>query len=286
MRQLWLAVFVAFVASAYAGDARKLKVLTSFLPVYCFTVNVAGDLADVENLLPPGASPHDFQLSRSDVRKFNSADLLIANGLGAEPWLDKLVRQAASPKQVVLISQGLQKGTNPHIWLDPVLATHAVTNILRALQAADAPNAEGYAANARAFVEWLYSLDRDFQDALAPVKGSSIITYHDAFPHLVRRYGLRIAAVVEETSEVPPGPRHLAKLRQIIENQGVKAMFTDAEHPQRLAEQLAADFGVRIAALYTIENGELSRTAYEEAMRKNLSVLKNTLTNHASANAR
>ncbi|HTD87852.1 MAG TPA: zinc ABC transporter substrate-binding protein, partial [Candidatus Binatia bacterium] len=132
----------------------------------------------------------------------------------------------------------------------------------------------------------LYVLDRDYQEALAPVKRSSIITYHDAFPHLARRYGLRIAGVVEETAEVEPGPRHLAKLRQIVRNEGVKAMFTDAEHPQRLAAQLADDFGVRIAALYTIENGELNRTAYEEAMRKNLIVLKNTLTDHASANAK
>ncbi|HKQ39700.1 MAG TPA: zinc ABC transporter substrate-binding protein [Verrucomicrobiae bacterium] len=286
MRQLWLAVFVAFVAAAHAAEGRKLKVLTSFLPVYCFTVNVAGDRAEVQNLLPPGASPHDFQLSPPDVRKFNGSDLLIANGLGAEPWLEKLVRQTGKQKQVVLMSTALEKGTNPHIWLDPALAARAVTNILRALQAADPANAEAYAANATTFVERLYALDRDFECALAPLKGTSIITYHDAFPHLARRYGLHIAAVVEETPEVPPGPRHLAKLRQIIQRESVKAMFTDAEHPQRLAEQLAVDFGVRIAALYTIENGPLSPGAYEDAMRKNLRVLTNTLSDHASANTK
>jgi ABC-type Zn uptake system ZnuABC Zn-binding protein ZnuA len=286
MRRVWLAVLIAFAAAAHTAEARKLKVLTSFLPVYCFTANVAGDLADVENLLPPGASPHDFQLSPPDIREFNQSDLLIANGLGAESWLDRLVRQSAKQKRVVLMSVGLDKDTNPHIWLDPVLAAHAVTNILRALQAADPPNADGYAANARAFVQRLYLLDRDFQEALGPLKGTSIITYHNAFAYLERRYGLRIAGVVEETPEVEPGPRHLAKLRRIVETQHVKVMFTDAEHPQRLAEQLALDFGVRTAALYTIENGQLTRAAYEDAMRKNLSVLKNTLTEHASANAK
>ena len=118
------------------------------------------------------------------------------------------------------------------------------------------------------------------------MKGAPIITYHDAFPHLARRYGLRIAAVVDETPEVSPKPRHLARLRKIIQTQGVKAVFTDAEHPQKLAEQLAVDFGVRIAPLYTLENGELSATAYEDGMRKNLTILKSTLTDHASANAR
>ena len=288
MRQFWLAVFVALTALANGNTAepRKLKVLTSFLPVYCFTVNVAGDLAQVENLLPPGASPHDFQLSPPDVRKFSQADLLIVNGLGVEPWLDKLRRQGAKGKRVITVSAGLSKDTNPHIWLDPILAAQAVTNILGALQAADPQNADAYAANAQAFLQKLNALDRDFRDGLVSVKGTAIITYHDAFPHLAQRYGLRIAGVVEETPEVSPGPRHLAKLRRIVQTQGVKAMFTDAEHPQKLAEQLAADFGVRLAPLFTLENGELSPTAYEDGMRKNLNVLKNTLTNHASANAK
>jgi len=272
------------MAADGAEEKRKLKVLTSFLPVYSFTVNVAGDLAQVENLLPPGASPHDFQLSPSERKKFEHADLVILNGLGVEGWLDKLLKE--SKKQVVPASAGLGRKINPHIWLDPVLAAHAVTNILRALQAADPAQAEGYAGNARVFLEKLAGLDADFRAGLAPARGAAIITYHDAFEHLAKRYGLRVAAVVEETAEVSPGPRHLAKLRRTIQAEGVKAIFTDAEHPQKLAEQLSKDFGIRLAALHTLENGELTRAAYEDGMRKNLAVLKSTLIGHASAHAK
>src|SRR5258705_11839974 len=151
--KLWLALLLAVAVSADAAQAHKLKVLTSFLPVYCFTVNVAGHLAQVECLLPPGATPHDFQLSRSDVRKFNQADLLIVNGLGAEPWLDKLLKHGVD-KKTVMMSGALEK-TNLHIWLDPILAAYAVTNILEALQAADPPNARAYAVSAKAFIEKL-----------------------------------------------------------------------------------------------------------------------------------
>lgn len=286
VKTLWLCA-IAFLAacSPSASESPKLKVLTSFLPVYTFAANVAGDFAEVENLLPPGASPHDFQLAHSDIRKLNQADLLIVNGLGAESWLDKLLKNAKQAKKVTVTSAGLSPELNPHIWLDPILAAHAVTNILRALQAADPAHAEGYAANATAFISKLYILDRDFREGLAAAKGTAIITYHDAFPHLARRYGLRIAGVVEETPEVAPGPRHLAHLRQMIRTEGIKAMFTDAGHSQKLAEQLGKDFGVPVAALNTLENGELSRTAYEDGMRKNLRVLQKTLINHASANA-
>ena len=281
----FVALLVAFAVSAESAQTAKLKVLTTFLPVYCFTINIAGDLAEVENLLPPGASPHDFQLSQLDVRKFNQADLLVVNGLGAEPWANKLIRQAKN-KTVATMSAGFSKDTDPHIWLDPVLATRAVTNILQALQAADPKNSDAYAANARAFVQRVYALDQEFQEGLAPAKGAAIITYHDAFSHMARRYGLRVAGVVEETPEVSPGPRHLSKLRKIVQSENVKAMFTDAEHPQKLAERLAADFGVRLAPLYTLENGELSRSAYEDGMRRNLKILKQTLIENASANTR
>jgi zinc transport system substrate-binding protein len=281
MKQLCCAV-LALIALADAAEARKLKVATSFLPVYCFTVNIAGDLADVDNLLPPGATPHDFQMSPSERRSLGQAGLVIINGLGAEPWLKRFT----TDMKVVVASAGLSNETDPHIWLDPVLAAHAVTNILAALQAADPANAPAYAANAKAFIAKLHELDRDFREGLAPAKGAAIITYHDAFSHLTRRYGLRIAAVFEETPEVSPSARHLAKLRRIIQEQGVKVIFTDAEHPQKRAEQLAQDSGIRIAALRTLENGELSRTAYEEGMRKNLAVLKSTLIDHASARAK
>ena len=283
MRQLCWFGFACLALAADAAEARKLKVLTSFLPIYSFTVNVAGDLADVENLLPPGASPHDFQLSPADRKKFGSAELVVVNGLGVETWLDKLLKD--SKKQVGIASAGLGKKTNPHIWLDPVLAAHAVTNILRALQVADPAHADGYAANAKAFLGKLAAIDAEFRQGLTPARGAAIVTYHDAFEHLARRYGLRVVAVIEETAEVSPGPRHLARLRQTIQAEGVKAIFTDAEHPQKLAEQLSKDFAVRVAPLHTLENGELTRTAYEDGMRKNLAVLKSTLIGHASANA-
>src|SRR5437773_1492932 len=188
--KLWLALLLAVAVSADAAQPHKLKVLTSFLPVYCFTVNVAGDLAQVECLLPPGATPHDFQLGPSDKRKFDDADLLIVNGLGAEQWLDRELKHAPH-KKVVAMSRGMT-ATNMHIWLDPVLAQYAVTNILQALQIADPPNAGAYAKNADGFFVKLQALDQQFRNGLAPATGAAIVTYHDAFSHLVKPYGLRV----------------------------------------------------------------------------------------------
>src|SRR6266481_2708120 len=76
------------------ADGQKLKVLTSFAPIYCLVANVAGDLAQVDNLLPANAEPHDYQFSRKDLQKLSHADLIVLNGLGLEKWLEKAIQNS------------------------------------------------------------------------------------------------------------------------------------------------------------------------------------------------
>src|SRR5258706_6113295 len=91
------------------AEDHMLRVLTSLLPVYCFTANVAGELAEVENLLPANVEPHDYQFSRKDLQKLTHADLIIVNGLGLEGWLEKAFHDSLThPKRMVAISAGLE----------------------------------------------------------------------------------------------------------------------------------------------------------------------------------
>src|SRR4051794_34911508 len=85
-----------------AGSGRKLRVLTTFLPIYCFTANVAGEIAEVENLLPGNVSPHDYQFSRKDLEKLDRADLMVVNGLGLESWLGRLLKSTGNAKKTTV----------------------------------------------------------------------------------------------------------------------------------------------------------------------------------------
>lgn len=104
---LW---FGSLATPSPAAEARRLKVVASFLPVYCFTVNVAGDLAEVECLLPAGVAPHDYQLSPRDLRRLAAADLIVVNGLEMESWLDKVFRSSVAQKSRTIMeaSAGLK----------------------------------------------------------------------------------------------------------------------------------------------------------------------------------
>lgn len=281
----------------------KPVIATTILPIHCLAANVAGDHAEVISLMAGTADAHDFQLTPRERRLLDRANLVVANGLGLEPWLSRVVAGPKKDSRVVALSTGLEaelihsshpeadsghahsshrhdhssEGINPHIWLDPHLYRRMVTNFLAAIQTIDPANATAYASNATVYLARLERLDQDLQSGLAPLTNSPIVTYHDAFPYFARRYGLRVVGVVEETPHVSPTPKHLSELRNIIEKERVKVLFTEPQHPDKLARRLAEDLKLRVLPLDTLETGELTPSAYEDGMRKNLQSLREAL---------
>ena len=78
-------------SDASTTETTKLKVKTSFYPMYEFTKQVAGDLADVENLIPPGIEAHDWEPTPQDMAGISDADVLVYNGAGMEGWVDQVL---------------------------------------------------------------------------------------------------------------------------------------------------------------------------------------------------
>ena len=293
----FLFVTILCCTVADAADSRP-RVVTSFFPLYCWTVNVAGTNAVVENLLPPRAEPHDYAFTVGDAHKLAAADLIIVNGLGLEGWLPKFLKSSPDARTRVLqVSDGLkaqlvagehQHGhehgehdesahANPHLWLDPQLAMHGVSNILVALQRVDPAHAAAYAANAHAYLATLQKLDADLRQSFASVTNRALVTYHDAFPYFARRYGLEIAGVVELVPEVNPTPKYLSRLGGTMRERSLRVLFVATGGNTRLARRIAEDLHAELAELDTLESGPLLPAAYEERMRANAAVLQKYL---------
>lgn len=295
-----LLAHIAFLFCAVSLEAASTRphIVTGFLPLYCWAANIAGEHVNVENLLPARAEPHDYAFTPGDARRLATADLVVVNGLGLESWLSKFLR--GSPRSTnKLVSISAELGSqliagehhhghehdghdeaahaNPHVWLDPQLAAHAVSNILAAMQRVDPAHATAYASNAQAYLARLRTLDRDIQQSLAAATNRAIVTYHDAFPYFARRYGLEIAGVVEEVPEINPTPKYLARLGRMMRERGIGVIFVPPGGKTRLARQIAADLRVQLVELDTLESGPLSPAAYEERMRDNAAVLQKHL---------
>ncbi len=269
-RFLRMTILVLMLMFPFAhAPAYGMKVTASILPIWIFTSNVSGERADVSLLIPPGLDVHGFSLSPRDVEGLYSSDILVVNGLGIEPFLSRVPARVP----VAMVSPDLAgQDSDPHIWLDPVLAMGQVRAIADALSEAEPAGSAVYAENAGAYIERLEALDRKLSEGLAPLKGQYLITYHDSFSHFGRRYGLRTYSLTGPHAEQPL-PRRMKRIYDIVRDENVRAVFAEEQYPPDVMKRLTVDLGVKVCPLNTVTTGEPALDLYERAMQENMAII-------------
>jgi len=53
----------------------KLQVVASFYPMYFFASQIGGDKADVYNLTPAAAEPHDYDQTTQDIARIEKSTI-------------------------------------------------------------------------------------------------------------------------------------------------------------------------------------------------------------------
>lgn len=300
---LLLALAVACTQPAARGAG--IPVTASFDTLAEFAARVGGSRVDVTTLVPPGAEPHDYEPTPRQLARVNRTRLLIYNGAGFDPWVDRLRRDLPSDAVVVETTAGLpvlrvasdggpaggeatggpvageartaERAVDPHVWLDPLLAQRQVAAILRGLQTVDPGGADLYARNAARFQAELEALHRRYTATLRDCRQRTFITTHGAFAYLARRYGLRMIAITGLSPEAEPSPARLRALVREARRQGVRVVYTETLVSPRLAETLAREVGARTGVLnplegLTPEERRAGRT-YLTVMAENLQAL-------------
>jgi len=288
-------VFVAFVASfLLIGSAQaEVKVLTSIKPLQLIAAAVQDGVAIPEVLLPPGASPHNYALRPSDVRKVQSVDLLYWIGPDMEGFLPRVLNGRTLPSVAVQDLPGMKlrrfaedshshaedadehdhdhrPGTlDAHLWLSPVNARVIADKMAADLSAADPANAARYQSNAKAFDERLDALDQRLKQRLASVEGKPYFVFHEAFDYFEEAYGLKHVGVFSVAAEVQPGAQHVAAMRKRLQEVGKTCVFSEPPLRPRLAETLVAGLPVKLAELDAL-GGYTPATAqgYEQVLEK------------------
>jgi zinc transport system substrate-binding protein len=288
-------IFVAFVASfLLIGPAQaEVKVLTSIKPLQLIAAAVQDGVAIPEVLLPPGASPHNYALRPSDVRKVQSVDLLYWIGPDMEGFLPRVLKGRTLPSVAVQDLPGLKLrhfaednhshaeeadehdhdhrpgSLDAHLWLSPINARVIATKMATDLSAADPANAARYQSNLKAFDERLDALDARLKKRLAGIEGKPYFVFHEAFDYFEDAYGLKHAGVFSVAAEVQPGAQHVAAMRARLQEVGKTCVFSEPPLRPRLAETLVAGLPVKLAELDAL-GGYTPATAqgYEQVLEK------------------
>lgn len=267
----------------YNQNHSRLQIVTSFYPLYFFTTQITQTKADVHNITPAGAEPHDHEPTTKDMAKIENSDILIINGAKFEGWAEKIKDTINKQSTTILnISENLESkdiiGTDPHFWLDPVLAKKEVEMITNKIIEKDPANQEFYLKNSQALIEKLTNLDNQFKSELANCQTREIVTSHFAFGYLAHEYNLNQTSVSGLSPDEEPSPKKLAEIAKFAQDNKIKYIFFESLVSPKLADTIAQEIGAKTLVLNPIEGitpSEISEGKnYFTEMQNNLINLK------------
>ncbi len=272
----------------------KLRVIASFYPLYEFSKNVAGDRAEVSTFIPFGVEPHDWEPTTSDILDLKGSDILVYNGVGMEPFVDKLIDSGEYRNvKFVETTRGInliktddvhQKESddhtvyNPHVWLDPVLAKHQVMMIKDAMIDADPDNKKYYEDNANAYSGKLDELDSKIQTELSDCKKDTFMPFHDAYSYFANRYGLKTFPLSGISPESEVTAADLKEFVDFIQKNKIKKIYSEEMVDPKLATALAEEADAQVLIFSPLEGltdkEMIDGVTYLDKMNENVQNLK------------
>lgn len=264
----------------------KIQVSTSFYPLYFFASQIGSDKADVQNITPSGAEPHDYEPTAQDITRIEKSDLLILNGGKLEAWGDTM-KENIKGTHVVIVTAGNritnqrvvedgQSIQDPHIWLSPPLAKKEIRVILNGFIQVDPKNRSYFEENTNKLLSSLDEIDKEYKQGLSNCNQKNIITSHAAFGYLAKAYGLNQVPISGLSPDAEPSSKQLAEVVKFTKDHNVKYIFFESLVSPRLSETIATEVGAKTLVLDPIEG--VSGNDMKEGIDY-LSIMKNNLTN-------
>jgi zinc/manganese transport system substrate-binding protein len=304
---LFACLFAGFFSTAFAAP---VKVVASFSILADLVQQVGGERVEVIALVPPDSDAHAFQPRPADARRLAEAGLVVANGLGFDPWIQRLSASAGFKGELLIVSEGItplhlpedadaddddhdhehegahghghghehEDERDPHAWQDVAHVRHYIQRIAAALIRLDPAGRNDYEKRLRAYDARLAALDAEISAAIArlPSARRKVVTSHDAFGYFAQRYGLTFLAPAGISNEAEASAATLAKLIRQIRAEKIPAVFLENITDPRLIARIQKESGARVGG--TLYSDALSAPdgvapTYEAMMRHNLKTL-------------
>ncbi|CAN5355975.1 metal ABC transporter substrate-binding protein [soil metagenome] len=256
----------------------KIQITTSFYPLYFFASTITADKANVVNITPAGAEPHDYEPTTDDILKINNSKLLILNGQ-VEPWANKIRSEISNKNTIILeVGDGLLSQNDPHIWLSPVIAKQIVQKISDQIISIDPSNEVLYKENTNKLEDDLDKLNLDYKIGLGNCTKTDIVTSHAAFSYLASAYGFKQIAIAGLSPDAEPSLKDLTTVSSFAKQNNIKYIFFESLVSPKLAQTIANEVGAKTLVLNPLEgltnNDIKSGMTYLTVMEENLQNLR------------
>jgi zinc/manganese transport system substrate-binding protein len=263
---------------------------------------LAGDDAEVVQLIPDSADPHSFALSAEDRQSLEEAGLVVANGAGLEagvpvdeadtswtltenagellPFTEEHAEEEHAEEEAASEGGEEEHSSDPHVWMDPTKVAEALPSLAEALGAADPEHAEAYSERASDYARRLRALDREIRAALetVPDDDRELVTSHDSLGYFADRYGFEVLATAFPATgaEAEASAASLAEVEEAVRDSGVPAIFAQEGDDPEAMNLVASNTGVELNYDLLVEAPGAAGT-YEEMLRRDAELIAQSL---------
>jgi zinc transport system substrate-binding protein len=236
---------------AAVSAAAPIRVVATIKPLQMIAAAVAGDRGDVDVLLDPRVSPHDYQLKPSDRVRLESADILFQVGPGLELFLQRTLHSLPDRVRVVALQPQGSHDQDAHIWMDPLAAVSIANRMAEELAGLRPEHARVFRVNAERLGHALQVIDSELRGQFTgwSAKPRGYLVSHDAFGGFEQRYGLRHLAALSDGHEQPPGARHLLALRELVAGGAVSCVLLEPQYDPKLVDAVTGGRPIRRIAI-------------------------------------
>ena len=270
-----------------AAHAAPLSVVASFSILGDVARQIGGERVAVQTLVGTDADAHAYQLTPADMRTIRAAQLLLVNGLGFEGAAMQRA-MVASKVPVATATAGIApiqggEGADPHVWNDPALMQTYTRNVANALVQADPAGKAHYEQRLAAYQRELQALDAWAQQQFAGIAPANrkVLTAHDAFAYLGRRYQIAFIAPLGMSAESDASAKTVARIITQVRREKIRAVFLENIKDARLVQQLARETGVAVRPqkLYSdaLSGAQGPAAAYAQLVRHNVAAIAQAL---------
>ena len=236
----------------------KLGVAVTLVPYADFVRQVGGDKVDVTIMVPPGASPHAYEPTTSQMRALSEAEVYIKVGAPIEFELSRMDNLIDQNPNMLLVngSAGIdlitstdpdEPGMDPHVWTSPVNAKVIVQNICDGLVTADPDNAAYYQGNRDSYLNELDALDEYINNEVEGYAVRYFLIYHPSFGYFAEEYDLNQLSIEFEGKE--PTPQGLQECIDLAKQYNLDYVFIEPQYPLQYAQTIADSTGGETAVV-------------------------------------
>lgn len=283
-------------SSQDSKEAKGMKIVTSFYPIYAMVKEISGDLNDVR-MIQSSSGIHSFEPSANDIAAIYDADVFVYHSSILESWAGSLDPSLQKSKvKVIEASDGMTlervpgledmeagKGVDektlydPHTWLDPEKVAEEAQIIADKLSELDNANKDTYQKNAQSYSNKAHDLINKYEPIFEKVSHKTFVTQHTAFSYLAKRFGLNQLGIAGISPDQEPSPRQLSEIQDFVKTYRVKTIFTESNLSSKVADTLVKSTGVSLKTLNPLEADPQNDKSYLDNLEENLAVLAQEL---------